>query len=765
MINSLQLLRNIGQFDSVTSTLPFAKNTLIYAENGRGKTTLAAVLRSLATGDPVSIAERRRLSATHPPHVVCDCSGGPQPARFENEAWTRILPNMVVFDDQFIDQNVYSGLAVEAGHRQKLHQLIVGAQGVLLNERLQALVARIETHNSTLRNRAAAIPATERGALSADEFCSLPTQPDIDVAIQEAERRLLAARQQNPIRTNHPFDPISLPAFDIGLINRSLEQDLSSLDAAAAARVQAHLAGLGRAGETWIAEGMRLRPQINSSTDIPCPFCAQNLQGSVVITHYRAYFSAEYSSLKRGVSELLAAVNRIHSGAAPAAFERAVRILVERRQFWSTFCDVPAVGLDTAAIVDAWRAAHEAIAAALTAKQAAPLEKMPLGQESRAAVEAYNMRRGAFATLNQQLQEANARIRIVKEQAATSDLVVLGNDLARLETFRARQTPATSALCAEYILERNAKAQTEQQRDQVRAQLEQHRVSVFPAYELAINAYLQRFNAGFRLGSVASADTRGGPTCNYSVIINNTPVAIAGGDPHPGSPSFRNTLSAGDRNTLALAFFFASVDQDPNQADKVVVIDDPSSSLDEHRTLATVQEIRRLADRVAQVIVLSHNKPFLCKIWEGADQDACAAIEVARDEVGSTLRAWNVSQDSITEHDRRFTLLNSYVAASTTNNREVAQAIRPFLEGFCRVAYPGYFPPGTMLGVFRGLCEQRLASPHQILNRADTTLLCDIIEYANRYHHSNPSWQTEAINDAELLDFVGRVLRFTSRPL
>ena len=80
---------------------------------------------------------------------------------------------------------------------------------------------------------------------------------------------------------------------------------------------------------------------------------------------------------------------------------------------------------------------------------------------------------------------------------------------------------------------------------------------MFPGYQTDVNLYLQRFNAGFRLDNVISANTRGGPACNYNVIINNTPVAVAGGGPSPGAPSFRNTLSAGDRDTLALAFFFA----------------------------------------------------------------------------------------------------------------------------------------------------------------------------------------------------------------
>ena len=123
---------------------------------------------------------------------------------------------------------------------------------------------------------------------------------------------------------------------------------------------------------------------------------------------------------------------------------------------------------------------------------------------------------------------------------------------------------------------------------EARVTLEERRLRVFPGYENAVNLYLPRFNAGFRLDHMEYANTRGGPTCTYNVLISDTPIAVAGADPQPGEACFRNTLSAGDRNTLALALFFASLDQEENAADNVVVIDDPISSLDEHRAMTTV---------------------------------------------------------------------------------------------------------------------------------------------------------------------------------
>ena len=202
MIEYIKLLRNIGTFDSdsAAASLSLKRLTLIYADNARGKTTLAAVLRSLATGDPLPIVERRRLGSENPPHVVLDCMGEPSSLMFQNGAWNKTLPELKIFDDVFVDENVHSGLDVQAQHRQNLHELILGDQGVALNRKLQALVSRVSQHNTDLEEKAKAIPQQERGGLSVDNFCTLPKLPGIDDKIEAAERTLMAARNQEAVR-------------------------------------------------------------------------------------------------------------------------------------------------------------------------------------------------------------------------------------------------------------------------------------------------------------------------------------------------------------------------------------------------------------------------------------------------------------------------------------------------------------------------------------------------------------------------------------
>ena len=373
----------------------------------------------------------------------------------------------------------------------------------------------------------------------------------------------------------------------------------------------------------------------------------------------------------------------------------------------------------------------------------------------------YRVRITEIAALSDSLLACNSHLDVVKEQIEADNLLALTDDLNKLKARKQRFDQAIAPLCEAYTSEKEAKKATGTQRATARTALDKYRGQIFPTYETAINKYLRRFNASFRLGEVSSVNTRAGSSASYCVVINQQNVNITSKD----GPSFHSTLGAGDRNTLALAFFFASLDQDPDLAQKIVVIDDPMTSLDEHRALKTIQEMRKLYTQVSQMIVLSHSKPFLCALWEGADTNTRSAIRISRTAVGSELAEWDVRNDSITEHDKRHERITRYLQVSDpATERTIAQDLRPVLEAFMRVAYPSSFPPGTLLGPFIGECQQRHGVANEILSLNDTNELRALLDYANRFHHdTNPAWATEVINDIELVDFAERTLLFASR--
>ena len=64
MLKCFKVIKGVGafkKFEDPNSKIEFSKNTVIYALNGYGKTTIAAILKSLASNDPTKIAERKSL--------------------------------------------------------------------------------------------------------------------------------------------------------------------------------------------------------------------------------------------------------------------------------------------------------------------------------------------------------------------------------------------------------------------------------------------------------------------------------------------------------------------------------------------------------------------------------------------------------------------------------------------------------------------------------------------------------------------------------
>lgn len=761
-IEQISLLRNVGQFDNVSSgaQVPLTPLSVIYAENGRGKTTLSAILKSLASGDPSLIQNRRRLKAQHEPHVIIQLSGAP--AIFKDGAWSATQPEIHVFDDAFVAENVCSGIEIETSHRQNLHELILGAKGVALSKALQGHVERIEQHNKDLRAKQDAIPAAARGPFNVDAFCGLNQNKDIDKEIEEAERRLAAAKAAGAIHQRASFQALNLPGFDVDRVRDVLGRSLPDLEADAAARVRDHLRKLGRGGESWVADGMPRIEVASAGLDHrSCPFCAQDLAGSPLIPHYQAYFSDSYSQLKADIRTLGQGIAAEHGGEVMAGFERSVRDASETRDFWKAFTPIPDIHIDTAAVVRAWTAARQNVLEILRAKAASPLEPLILPDQAAEAVAAFEAKRKSVAEASDSFLACNKAIKTVREQAASADISSLEGDLVRMKAVKARFELDVAAKCGDYLKEKADKAKTEASRTKTRESLDKYRETIFPAYEVSINDYLAKFNAGFRLGSVTSVNNRGGSAANYHVVINNENVPLTA----DAGPSFRTTMSAGDRNTLALAFFFSSLEQAGNLADKILVIDDPITSLDEHRSLTTMEVMRELYEQVRQIIVLSHSKPFLCDLWASADKNGRSSARIARGNPGSTIMAWDVSVDAVTEHDRRHKLVREYLqAADHTKEREVAAALRHILESYMRVACPAHCPPERLLGNFLIECEQKLGGQDEILSEANVRALRQLLAYANRFHHdTNPAWQTVAINDAELVGFSQRTLKFCSR--
>jgi wobble nucleotide-excising tRNase len=252
---------------------------------------------------------------------------------------------------------------------------------------------------------------------------------------------------------------------------------------------------------------------------------------------------------------------------------------------------------------------------ALDRKLAAPLESVSLPASYLAARKRYALVAEIMLAYNQQIAEINTTIEALKQAGSPGSTQAAEKELATLNANKRRFEPAVHEACEKFTAANATKGKSEDEKEKIRRRLNQYSKDTLGRYKDAINRHLKRFTAGFHIDRVKVEYSGRVPNSTFCIVINETPVEVGSHDTALDLPSFRNTLSAGDRSTLALAFFLAGLEEDPPQLPCVVVFDDPFSGQDQFRRTCTIGEIYRCGNSVSQVVVMSHDRNFLKAIW------------------------------------------------------------------------------------------------------------------------------------------------------
>lgn len=759
MIERIIRIRNLGRFANYQAhgDVTMHKLTLIYGENGRGKTTLCALFRSLMTGHTPPLQARQTLGQVEQPTAEILANG--QIRRLLNGAWTATLPEIAIFDSEFVHQNIYSGDHIARDHRRNSYHVIIGAQGVQLAQQIEQFDNDIRIANGRIRQLREQVQRHIEGNTSVEDFLQIAQVADVDAQIQakEAEIQAIARRTEQAvqIQLKGQLQTLTTPMLPTG-VEDILARTLADVSAEAEERVKEHIQQhLDANGEEWLEYGTRY------ATGGNCPFCGQDLANSDMIGLYRSYFNEAYRQLKRDVSTLPNLIATALRGNAIVDIARTMATNAELMAFWGQFLglQLPEVPIEQIQMVldNAAIALDESIAA----KQQAPLDAVPMPNEWQVLQDQLETGRQAVEAYNQCVQEINAAIMELKQPQRLDDINAAMTDLQRLKQAKKRHDPAVVADCIALTNEMDRKERLEDRKADARRQLDQYCQAVLQAHQDDINRYLTQFNTSFRIANTRHHYVGGTPSSHFQIEINNETIELGDEKTPETTPCFKTALSAGDRSALALAFFFATMRRDPNLANKIVILDDPFSSQDRFRRAATQYIIARLAEDCDQVIVLSHDPHFL----KAVEQDT-QAIGIARLQTSAVGEAVEISPcdlDSIimctlaAERAR----LTAYVSTGQGTPIDVARAIRPMLEGHLRQAIPGAFGGMNMLGDM--IAAIRAAAPgdaiHRFAQYADE--LDEINRYARAFHHppGNNS-PVPQIDREELRGYARRALRF-----
>jgi len=755
VLERIEEIQGIGLLHNVSGKkFGLHKATLVYSDNGRGKSTLASILRSASMGEGSSIAERRTIDGTLAPKVVFQFGSGHK-VTYANNAWAEPRPEIFVFDVDFIEKNVHSGGAVNAGHRKNLLEFALGAAAVSARK-LEVQTTVAASAATALVNQLTGQLAGYHQGLSLPEFEKLAAVIDADTQIGALQKRIVAANSITSILSKPVPSPAQEPHIDLNALFAILAKSLEDIENDAEKLVNSHVAHVGKVGtEAWLSAGQ------NFDNGMTCPYCAQDTSEIALVRAYRTHFNAAYAELKKQVAVLERGIEARLGANIVESFASLVTTATAMASAWVTEVKTAPIAFDKTITAARLTELREFLLQLVAQKQANPTASIANAADKDKAENLWREVVAGMSESNQKISTAKSVIEQFRNNLAKENVAQLQGQILRLQASKRRFEPIVVEIFAKLTSAKLEATHAEKKKKKAREELESLMSTVIGKFEKSINALLKKFGATFQIEKMNTNFRGGAPRSEYGLSLRGKSVPLDG-----GTPKFSTALSEGDKRTLGFAFFIATTLADPDLANSVIVIDDPMCSLDLNRRHHTKTVLKQLHDKAEQLIVLAHDPYFIRDIRdELRSKDGQSKISILQlrysDNGYSDLDWFNLDQECESPYYRHHRMLSEFCATGAHEIREVAKAIRPFLEGYLHRRFPGLLPRDQMFGQVLTFIRDAVA-PHPAVHAQPlTTELQEINTYAGQFHHdTNPgNSDTVPVVATELKGYCQQALR------
>lgn len=296
MIGRIRNITSVGKFLNFVDSpdLEFGRLNIIYAENGRGKTTLTHILRSLSTGEPKYIDERVTLGASQKSEVTIEVQKNSY--SFRSSVWDKIYDDIEIFDSTFTNENVHSGYVINTDQKRELYRFMIGKQGVLFNNRIDSLDNDIRKLNSEKDNIEKTLKRLLGDKTTIDTLMKLKPIEDVDDKITLQIQNIEMLQNKEIILMQPLLKHLILPELPLEEMNIILNKSLAEISQTTVKKVKSQIEiYLDEKGEEWIEQGLKYQ------SEMLCPFCGLDTSLSELLDSYNSYFGQEYKDLKTEV--------------------------------------------------------------------------------------------------------------------------------------------------------------------------------------------------------------------------------------------------------------------------------------------------------------------------------------------------------------------------------------------------------------------------------------------------------------------------------
>ncbi len=651
MIRKIQSLTSIGKYRSYVAAgqVGFKALTTVFGDNGSGKTTLTSIIRSLAINKPEIILSRKstntgqnqagqiiiRTGTTDTHHTFHHTNG-----------WTAPLSNVEIFDVHFINENIYSGFDFNDDHKKHLHQFVVGAQGVAIKQQIeQNKLDKTSSRQNQQQIKQDLIDLIQNGLVAGNlqQFLNIPQENTQNIVpqIQTAQIELTNANAQSLI--NNLRIPSKLSLLNLRYNFTSLKEVLQTTVETIQSQVlqelfSTHCTDLTENNlsqpETWIKQGFNYtlnqknKIEAGSLNDLSCPYCQQTInQNLQILSSYTQKFNEQFKILSDQTTQHLQDVSALNIDLLKQIIKNVSDTNITIFQEWVTHLpentvqpsielevDFTTIATTKTAIQSDLQGALQDPTQLVSTSNVEELER--LITVSNQKITEYNQRIDGYITAINSFKQGIPSISLATEKV---------NNLIRIKK---RYEPAIITKVGELNQEKLNLTTLDQQYTTLLQQQESTANTFFTTYCTRINYYLDTvFKTPFQITNVVNIAPQGRATqskIGYTLTFDNQPISFS----EDAQYSVKQCLSEGDKSTIALSFFLAKLDIDPNRQDKILVFDDPLSSLDTKRRAYTISIIRSFVSDIKQVIVLSHIEHFLYEIQKNIGNGLKANLRI-----------------------------------------------------------------------------------------------------------------------------------------
>ena len=750
---------------------PLPKILLFFGENGTGKSTFVDILRSLALNKPEIIKGRETLFKDDAnPNVKLKIDG--KCFHFNGGRWvvnggelSKPYPSIKIFDSIFIDENIYSGSIVDRSHYQNQCEIIIGAEGVKLNEAItknNEELVKIRKELKGKKEDLMGIIENLGSSISVEEFIKTENKDDINKLIENKEK------DKKVVKNLKEINKIEIPKILIApIVGENFEHSLlgspENVPAVRYQEIRSHIKQhMGKvkveniSAENWIQVGAEFKK------DDHCPFCAQSIKGIDIVKAYDSYFSKAYKDFYNRVVSDRKILSKYRSDEFKNEIEKSLEANHNIFNGYKTLADIDVPELPESEVKEALNEIKE-VADFLDKKFIEKLEDLTQKIDAPSInenIQKWKKSREAIANYNKKLSAYDQEVSNHKQRGKEANFGNIEQELKDLRLIKCRFGADAEEKIKSFKETNEKQEMMEKDTANKKKELSVYSETIAKKLNNKMNEILEYLGANFGIEYGAPNFRGHKPIVELQLIIAKKKVQGRSSD-ELDEPNFKNTLSAGDKSTLALAFFLVTLKEE-NLQEKITILDDPFTSLDGIRRRKTACKIEEIAKMAKQTIIFSHDEHFLKLLSDNMSyikgEIKCAKFPLSRrgNAVCDELNCIDLEEETESESRKNVKKIKNFVTNGEGNKNDILPILRKILENFYRNYDPGTFSKLDLGGIVRHLKETNGCS--------ETVLeaLKLIHQYSNEGHHGENASGPLKINEGELLNFCKDTLEIIS---